>query len=70
MKSNNIWTILMILLLGGTSVSLAACAEDGEIAPPPAEEGIEIEEDTETPEGIETEEEETEEETTEGEGQE
>lgn len=66
MKKNRIWTLLMILLLGGTSVSLAACGDDAEITPPPVEDSGEVEEGIETEEGVETEEDATEEETEEG----
>lgn len=50
----------MILLLGGTSVSLAACGDGAETTPPPVEDSGEVQED------IEIEGEGTEEETEEG----
>ncbi|MGY6530745.1 MAG: hypothetical protein ACXITR_12555 [Cyanobacterium sp.] len=66
MKNNRIWTLLMILLLGGASVSLAACGDNTEVTPPPLGETEEMEteemetEDMETEETEETEDMETE----------
>ncbi|WP_069789937.1 hypothetical protein A5482_001020 [Cyanobacterium sp. IPPAS B-1200] len=61
MKNNRIWTLLMILLLGGASVSLAACGDNTEVTPPPLGETEEMETETDGMETEETEEMETEE---------